>query len=265
MDRATDRPGRGTCSASPRTSAGACSRSTGSCCSPPGALEILAHRILWSLVFVRARGRGRRGWGASRALAAPTPHGRPDRAGRGRSSRSTGAPTSTASNSDRVVETSLGYFINPLVTVLLGVFVLRERLRAVQWAAIGIGGLAVGVLTVDYGHVPCLALTLAFTFGLYGLVKKRLGVRRGRRALGRVGHTGPTGAGLCDHPRAVTAASTFGHDRRAHRPADPRRGGDRDSAAALRGAANRIPSVGYRTLAVPRADLATGVRRPCLP
>jgi chloramphenicol-sensitive protein RarD len=79
-------------------------------------------------------------------------------------------------NSDRVVETSLGYFINPLVTVLLGVLVLRERLRPAQWAAIGVGAIAVAVLTVDYGHVPVLALILAITFGLYGLIKKRLAV-----------------------------------------------------------------------------------------
>ncbi len=62
------------------------------------------------------------------------------------------------------------------MTVLLGVVVLRERLRPAQWAAIGIGAVAVGVLTIDYGHVPVLALVLAVTFGLYGLIKKRLAV-----------------------------------------------------------------------------------------
>jgi chloramphenicol-sensitive protein RarD len=79
-------------------------------------------------------------------------------------------------NSDRVVETSLGYFMNPLVTVLLGVFVLGERLRVAQWAAIGTGAVAVAVLTVAYGQVPYIALVLAVSFGLYGLIKKRLSV-----------------------------------------------------------------------------------------
>ena len=79
-------------------------------------------------------------------------------------------------NSDRVVETALGYFINPLVSVLLGVFVLRERLRPAQWVALGIGAAAVAVLTVDYGRLPWLALTLAVSFAGYGLVKKRLGL-----------------------------------------------------------------------------------------
>jgi chloramphenicol-sensitive protein RarD len=77
-------------------------------------------------------------------------------------------------NTDRVVETALGYFINPLVSVLLGVAVLRERLRPAQWVALAIGGLAVAVLTVDYGRLPYIALTLAVTFGSYGLVKKQL-------------------------------------------------------------------------------------------
>jgi chloramphenicol-sensitive protein RarD len=77
-------------------------------------------------------------------------------------------------NSGHVVETSLGYYINPLVTVLLGVVVLRERLRAAQWAALAVGAVAVTVLTVDYGRLPWIALTLAVSFALYGLVKKSL-------------------------------------------------------------------------------------------
>jgi chloramphenicol-sensitive protein RarD len=74
-----------------------------------------------------------------------------------------------------VVETSLGYFINPIVTVLLGVLILHERLRVTQWVAIGIAALAVGVIVFGYGSFPWVALTLAFTFGFYGLVKKRIG------------------------------------------------------------------------------------------
>lgn len=74
-----------------------------------------------------------------------------------------------------VIEGSLGYFINPIVTVLLGVLVLGERLRPAQWAAIGISVIAVAVIIVGYGSVPWIALTLAASFGAYGLVKKQIG------------------------------------------------------------------------------------------
>lgn len=74
-----------------------------------------------------------------------------------------------------VIETSLGYFINPIATVLLAVLVLRERLRVTQWVAIGIAMLAVLVIIVGYGSFPWIALTLAASFSLYGLVKKRVG------------------------------------------------------------------------------------------
>ncbi|MFG6502942.1 EamA family transporter RarD [Microbacterium sp. P05] len=77
--------------------------------------------------------------------------------------------------SGHVIETSLGYFINPIVTVLLGVLVLRERLRITQWVAIGIAVIAVVVIVVGYGTFPWIALTLAASFGLYGLVKKQIG------------------------------------------------------------------------------------------
>ena len=79
-------------------------------------------------------------------------------------------------NAGRVVEVSLGYFINPLVTVLLGVLVLGERLRPLQWYAIGIAAVAVVILTVDYGHPPWIALLLAGSFGTYGLAKKKANV-----------------------------------------------------------------------------------------
>ena len=77
----------------------------------------------------------------------------------------------------RVNEAALGYFINPIVTVLLGVLVLRERLRAAQWVAVGISSVAVIVLAVNYGAFPWISLALAFSFGLYGLIKKRVGPR----------------------------------------------------------------------------------------
>jgi chloramphenicol-sensitive protein RarD len=79
-------------------------------------------------------------------------------------------------NSHHVVETSLGYFINPLVSILLGVVVLRERLHRPQWIALAVGAAAVVVIAVDYGRPPWIALVLAFSFGLYGLTKKTLGM-----------------------------------------------------------------------------------------
>ncbi len=77
--------------------------------------------------------------------------------------------------SGRVLETSLGYFINPLVTIVLAVFFLREKLNPVQWMAVALGAIAVTVLSIDYGHLPWVALTLAVTFGVYGLAKNKLG------------------------------------------------------------------------------------------
>jgi chloramphenicol-sensitive protein RarD len=77
--------------------------------------------------------------------------------------------------SGHVIETSLGYFINPIVTVLLGVLVLHERMRPAQWIAIGIAVAAVVVIIVGYGAVPWIALILAGSFGVYGLVKKQIG------------------------------------------------------------------------------------------
>jgi chloramphenicol-sensitive protein RarD len=74
-----------------------------------------------------------------------------------------------------VVETSLGYFINPITTVLLGVFILRERIRRLQWAAIGIAAIAVVVIVVGYGAFPWIALSLTASFGVYGLIKKKIG------------------------------------------------------------------------------------------
>ncbi|MFI5489434.1 EamA family transporter RarD [Micromonospora echinaurantiaca] len=142
---------------------------------PAGPLEILAHRIVWSVVFVALLLAALRNIGFLRALLR-----RPRAlAGIGVAAALIAVNWGTyiyGVNSDRVVETALGYFINPLVVVLLGVTVLRERLRPAQWVALGVGGLAVVVLAMDYGRLPYLALTLALSFGGYGLVKKRLGL-----------------------------------------------------------------------------------------
>jgi len=77
-----------------------------------------------------------------------------------------------AVNANFIVETSLGYFINPLLSVLMGVIVLKEKLRIAQWIPVALAALGVAYLTYVYGRLPYIALSLAFSFGLYGLVKK---------------------------------------------------------------------------------------------
>ncbi|GIE35258.1 protein RarD [Actinoplanes italicus] len=139
--------------------------------SPP--LEILAHRVVWSVVFVALLLAVARNWRFLGRLV--------------RTPRLLGGVSLAALliainwgtyiygvNSSRVVETALGYFITPLLVIVLGVTVLGERLRPLQWTAVGIGGLAVAILTIDYGRLPYIALILAASFGCYGLIKKRM-------------------------------------------------------------------------------------------
>jgi chloramphenicol-sensitive protein RarD len=76
---------------------------------------------------------------------------------------------------NHVLEASLGYFINPLVTIALATIFLKEKLNVLQWVAVGLGGVAVLILTLNYGQPPIIALTLALSFGIYGLAKNRLG------------------------------------------------------------------------------------------
>jgi chloramphenicol-sensitive protein RarD len=139
---------------------------------PSGAVEILAHRIVWSLVVVVAVVVALRKGASLRATVAVR---------RTRWLLAVASVLITVNwgtyiwgvNHHHVVETSLGYFINPLVSVLLGVLVLGERLRPLQWAALALAGLAVLALTVEYGRPPWVALVLALSFGSYGLVKKK--------------------------------------------------------------------------------------------
>jgi chloramphenicol-sensitive protein RarD len=136
---------------------------------PAGALEILAHRIMWSLVAVAVVLAAARNWGWIRALTV-----------RKAGLLAAAALVITANwgtyiyavNSGHTIEAALGYFINPLISVVFGVVIFRERLRAGQWAAVGLGAAAVVVLTADYGRLPWIALVLAFSFGTYGLLKK---------------------------------------------------------------------------------------------
>ncbi|MCX4908019.1 EamA family transporter RarD [Streptomyces sp. NBC_00878] len=140
---------------------------------PAGAAEILAHRMVWSLGVVLIALVVMRRW----AWAGPLLR-EPRRMGL----ITIAAATITvnwgvyiwAVNAGHVVEASLGYFINPLVTIAMGVLLLKERLRPAQWAAVGIGFAAVLVLTVGYGQPPWISLCLAFSFATYGLVKKKV-------------------------------------------------------------------------------------------
>lgn len=142
---------------------------------PAGAIEILAHRVLWSLVTMGVIVVLMRRTSQLRAILA-------DRrvflllAFAAAAVSVNWGTYIWGVNNERVVETSLGYFINPLVTVLMGVFVLGERLRSLQWVAMVVAGLAVVVLALDYGRVPWVALVLAFSFGFYGLAKKTANV-----------------------------------------------------------------------------------------
>lgn len=141
---------------------------------PSGAVEVLAHRVLWSLLICLGvlAVMGRLRWIGSllqrpRMLAAVSVAG-----------------VLIATNwtvytfavlSEHVTEAALGYFLNPLVTVGLGVVLLRERLRRLQWLAVGIGAVAALYITLDYGRPPWISLALACSFATYGLVKKRVG------------------------------------------------------------------------------------------
>ncbi len=222
---------------------------------PSGPVEILAHRMVWSLVVMAVLVAVLRRGAALRDIL--------------RSRRTTlllvvAAVTITSNwgtyiygvNNDRVVETSLGYFINPLVTVLMGVLVLGERLRPLQWWALGLGFVAVAVLTFDYGRPPVVALVLAFSFGTYGLAKKSAGVGTFESlafetaviapfALAYLGVAGQRG-GRALHRRGRRAR---GAARREWR-------GDRRTAALLRSGGDAGLDDDAGTAAVPRAGPA---------
>lgn len=141
---------------------------------PAGAVEIVANRVVWSLVFCLVALAVMRQLGEFRtALRSPRVLG-------------TLAVATVlivvnwvvyvyAVMTDRVLDAALGYFINPVITVLLGVLILRERLRPVQWVAVGFGVAAVVVLSTGLGGLPWISLCLALSFGLYGFVKHRVG------------------------------------------------------------------------------------------
>ncbi|MDT4939299.1 MAG: chloramphenicol-sensitive protein RarD [Pseudonocardiales bacterium] len=142
---------------------------------PAGTIEILAQRMVWSLVVVLLVLRFGGGFaGVWAVLRNPTQRWLLVAAAVAISIN--WGTYIYGVNAHHVVETSLGYFINPLFTILLGVLVLGERLRRMQWVAVGIGAAAVAVIAIDYGRPPWIALTLAFSFGMYGFLKKRAAV-----------------------------------------------------------------------------------------
>lgn len=142
---------------------------------PAGAIEILAHRMVWSLgaVAVALLALGRWSW-IGPLLRQPGKLGL----------IAVAATVITVNwglyiwsvNTGHVVEASLGYFINPLVTIAMGVLLLGERLRPAQWVAVGTGLAAVLVLAIGYGRPPWISLALAFSFATYGLMKKKVGM-----------------------------------------------------------------------------------------
>lgn len=140
---------------------------------PASAIEILSHRIIWSLLVVSVALAVRKDWSWVGPFLAD----------RSQVLELVAAATLIAINwlvyvwavgQDRVLEASLGYFINPLVTVAFGVVLLNERLRSMQWLAVGLGAAAVLVITIAYGSFPFISLTLAFSFAGYGYIKKKI-------------------------------------------------------------------------------------------
>ncbi len=140
-----------------------------------GAFEIIAHRVVWSFAFCAILLTIEKGWHRLAALA----HDRRSLWGlvlAGHLVLINWTLYVWSVNAGHTLDAAMGYFINPLVSALLGVLVLRERLSPAQWMAFGIGIVAVVVLMVGHSSTPLISLGLAMSFGLYGLVKKVLGV-----------------------------------------------------------------------------------------
>ncbi len=135
--------------------------------------ETLVHRMIWSLVFLAAVLTWRRQW----AWVQATRRHKRTLIYVGGAAALLALNWYTyiwAVNAGFIVEASLGYFITPLLNVALGVILLRERLRTGQWLAVGLAALGVLYLTLSYGSLPWIALTLALTFSLYGYIKKKV-------------------------------------------------------------------------------------------
>ncbi len=137
-------------------------------------IEVIANRIIWSFVLLMIIMTATRRWHGLRVAAG-------NRKSLGLVALGAifvAANWSTyvvAISTNQALQASLGYFINPLVIVGLGVFVLKERLRPAQWLAVGIAALAVALLTISYGSLPWIALILAFSWATYGFIKRYVG------------------------------------------------------------------------------------------
>ena len=142
---------------------------------PSGALEIVGHRAVWSLVFCVI------------ALTV-TKAIKPALATMQRPKVFVKLLAATAlisinwivyiwaTNNGHVVEASLGYYINPIIMIAIGIILLKEKMRKLQWASVSIAAFGVLVLTIDYGRLPWIALALALSWGTYGFIKKQLGL-----------------------------------------------------------------------------------------
>ena len=229
---------------------------------PAGPFEVVAFRILMSLVFCAILLTVTRGWPRFRELL------------RDRRTLLLMACAAVAiylnwqayviaALEGHVIEASLGYFINPIVTVLLGVLVLREKVRLPQWIALGIAFVAILVIAIGYGAVPWIALVLAFSFGAYGLIKRVVGP-----TVDAVGGLTLETALLA--PLAVVqlvlvatigGGIEFGQQRSRPHDRDALRGrGDHRAAAAVRGGRASHPAGRARNDPVPRARAAVPLR-----
>ncbi len=141
---------------------------------PSGAVEIIAHRVVWSLLFCAVLLSVTRSWRPF-VVVLRTPRTLAVLAVAAVLLAVNWLTFVYGTLAGHVVDAALGYFINPIVTVALAVLFLHERLRRIQWVALGFGVAAVVVITVGYGRLPWIALTLAGSFGVYGLLKNRVG------------------------------------------------------------------------------------------
>lgn len=183
-------------------------------------VQLIAHRIIWSAVLLVVIISAQRGW---KRLA------RDSRSRRNLTIYGFASLFLTgnwlvyvwAVNSEHIVESSLGYFINPLVSIVLAVVFLGERMRPGQWVAVGIAAVGVVWLTVSYGQLPWIALVLAGSFGIYGLLKKKgtLGSAEGLTletgmmfplALGYLLFVDSQGSGAYLHGGVMTSALLMG-------------------------------------------------------
>ncbi len=165
--------------------------------APAVPVEVLAHRIMWTGVFMVVVISVLGGWSQLRALR---PRGWGMVAAAGALITVNWGLYIYAVFAGHVVEAALGYFVSPLVSVLLGVLVLRERLRVAQWGAVGLGAVAVVVIAVEAGRLPWIALGLAGSFGVYGLLKSMIPLSA---------TAGVTAESLVLAPFAVTAVVAF--------------------------------------------------------